>query len=154
MDMDCEVCGKSNVVAVTLIEGAKLNTCIACSRMGKQLHRLEQTSGKQVFTPTSSPMESEEIVENYSAVIKRRRESLSLSLTDLAHKINETVGFLDHIEKGKLIPTIALAKKLEKELKIKLIETNASVGASVINNPSFKEATLGDILEAQKKKNK
>ncbi|MBI2080016.1 TIGR00270 family protein, partial [Candidatus Micrarchaeota archaeon] len=68
------------------------------------------------------------------------------------HKINETEGFLDHIEKGKMTPTIALAKKLEKELKIKLIEKSVDSSPSVYSNPNFKEATLGDILEAQKKK--
>ncbi|MBI2079473.1 hypothetical protein HYT84_01810, partial [Candidatus Micrarchaeota archaeon] len=88
MDLECEVCGKENVVAVVQIEGAKLNTCPECARMGKVLYKLDDSvEGKQVIRNVySPPMEKEEIIDEYASVIRKKRETFGLSLKDLGHK--------------------------------------------------------------------
>ena len=62
------------------------------------------------------------IVENYADIIKKKRESMRLSQKDFASKLNEKESTVHHIETGRLEPSLALAKKLEKMLGIKIIE--------------------------------
>ncbi|HLD59979.1 MAG TPA: multiprotein-bridging factor 1 family protein [Candidatus Bilamarchaeaceae archaeon] len=149
---DCEICGRREGDYFVLIEGAKLVACRSCSHGTKILQRLREDESDIEIKQTSHAIESEELVEDYTKIIRKAREQKNISLRDLARKLNEAESFLDHIEKGKLRPTIKVAKKLEKELGIKLIETKKEASGSVtMKKQEFKEPTLADLLEEQKK---
>jgi putative transcription factor len=151
---DCEICGRHEAQVIVLIEGAKLPACMGCASGGKIIFNLSES--EVVTAPQTyrkGAIESEGITEDYSKKIKNAREKKGMTLHDLAKKLNESESFIDHIEKGKLRPTIKIATKLEKELGIKLIETTKEVSATVeVKNEKFRGQTLADLLENQKKK--
>ena len=151
-DLYCDICGKSPVRAQILIEGAKLLACGACMRSGKILIRFDEEP--KVAPVEKSPMESsEEIVEGYGRSIKNAREKLQLPLSVVAERINEKESFLHAIEGERLPPTIEVARKLEKELGIKLVEkVAASVSGTASPSKGFSAPTLGDMVESKKKK--
>jgi ribosome-binding protein aMBF1 (putative translation factor) len=78
---------------------------------------------------------------------------MGLPLEVLAERINEKESYLRSIEHGKMSPTLLVARKLEKELGVKLVETvTEEVTTMDQKKPaSYRPQTLEDILEFQKK---
>lgn len=156
-EISCDICGRNGAVAIVLIEGAKLATCGSCTRGGKILYRLhgEEEGEAPVAVRRRAPMETEEIVDDFDKIIRNAREKKGLPLEVVAEKLSEKQSYLHAIEHGRMSPTLAVAKKLEKELGIKLIEkvtedlTPLSEKSSRGGN---KELTLADMIEEPKKK--
>jgi putative transcription factor len=156
-DLTCEICGNRDATVIVLIEGAKLAACSQCSRGGKILFRLDTEEGSREIVMKArsvAPIESDEVVENYAVLLKTAREKKGLLLEELAKKIGEKEGYLHAIEQGRMRPTLPTAKKLEKELKVRLIQkvSEESVPLSEIKNPAYSEPTLGDLVETKKEK--
>jgi putative transcription factor len=132
--------------------------CRGCTRGKKILHMLEEDEDGQVVqlrTQRKGPMDSgEEIVEGYGKIIRKAREKTSLKIAVIGEKINEKESYIDAIENERLRPTIAVARKLERELGIKLIEKveEEQVASSTTKSGKFSEPTLADALIMQKKK--
>ena len=153
-DSTCEICGRKGVRAVVSVEGAKLVVCGGCARGKKILYYLEENESAPVPDRMERPRrgmeESEEVVDDYPERIKKARQKMGLPVSVVAERINEMESYLERIERGKITPTFAVAKKLEKELGIKLIEkVEASVSPSELSRgKKFTEPTLGDLLEA------
>jgi len=150
----CEICGRKGVKAIVLVEGARLTACGGCARGKKILYFLEEREapGGPVEVPRKRTEETEEIADDYAERIKKARQKMGLSTAVVAERINEMESYLDRIERGKITPTFAVAKKLEKELNIKLIEkVQPSIAPSAGGSKRFSEPTLGDMLEGQKK---
>lgn len=170
--MRCEVCGRKihgkpyNVI----IEGAKLTVCSECSKHGRlileeekpkmPMQKIMPTKPKTVPTPKvqqqrtqDAKLASFELVEDFNVKIKQAREKLGLSHEDLGKKLNEKVSVLKKIETGKMTPDDILAKKLEHELKIKLLVPVAEEAVSQAKIPRMekRELTLGDIIQLGKK---
>ena len=90
----------------------------------------------------------EEIVEDYAERIKDAREKMGLTRELLATMVGEKVSTIRRIETGTLEPTVTLAKKLEKVLKIKLVEVYEEEEISSRKSYSEEfEPTLGDLVE-------
>lgn len=157
-DADCEICGRKGVKAVVSVEGAKLMVCGRCAYGKKILYFLEDREApvERVEAPRRGKMEeAEEIVDSYGKIIRKAREKMGLSIAVIAERINEKESYIDRIEREKIIPPFPVAKKLEKELRIKLIEkVEASVAPAAASTKKFSEPTLADLLESQKKKGK
>lgn len=156
-ELFCDICGRKQVVAQILLEGAKMFVCANCSRSGKIIHRFEDSaSGMPQPIVTSNPKEltDEEIVENPGKLIRIAREKTNLTIIELAKKISEKASYVDAIESERVSPSLEIAKKLEKELHIKLIEKGGKVGDVTISNKKFVPLTLGDMLEPKKEKKK
>jgi len=158
VDLYCDICGKTPVRAQILLEGAKLLACGSCMRGGKILYRFEEDAeGAPVQMPKAPPSSfepREEIIEDCGKVIKKARDRLKLPLAVVAERISEKESYLDAIENGRLMPSLAVAKKLERELGIKLIQkTEQSVGSTATASGSkFSPPTLGDMVSSKKKK--
>lgn len=157
-ELFCDICGRGPVRAQIQIEGAKLLACGACMRGGKILHRFhEDEEGSVVEEQRPAPeLGGEEIVEEWGKVIRAARDRTHLPLAVVAERINEKESYLDAIENGRLMPSVPVARKLEKELGIKLIEKSAP---SIAPSPAaatgkFSAPTLGDMLSREKKKGK
>lgn len=122
--MGCDMCGKSAELYRAIIEDAELNVCENCAKFGKVLGKqdLETISQgkKHVQRPTTEKVEL--IAENFADLIRKKREGLGLTQKEFAQKINEKESLIHKIETGSLEPSILLARKLEKMLKIKLVE--------------------------------
>ncbi|MCA1819303.1 MAG: helix-turn-helix domain-containing protein, partial [Halobacteriales archaeon] len=105
-----------------------------------------------------SVFEGEErvLVAGYGPIIHKAREAKGWSHEQLGNKVSARVPELKHIESGKLRPGDDLAKRLEKELGVTLLEkvegpppavsgTKAKAGAGL---------TIGDLLKDAKAKKK
>ncbi len=162
MKLSCDICGRPDARAVILIEGAKMVACGGCMRNGKVLYRLDEGVEEEVdlrsLPARKSPMdEGEELIDGYGNLIKKARDRIGVRLSVIAEKISERESYLDAIENGRMKPTITVAKKLERELGIKLVEKASEETVSSSDRPSgrFSEPTLGDVIvEAKKKKGK
>ena len=89
-----------------------------------------------------------EVVDDYSSRVRRARERLGYTQRDLARKAKIAESVIRRIELGELVPSIDLARKLEKVLGIKLlepvVETEEELSKSKRENLYL---TLGDIAE-------
>lgn len=155
--MGCDICGKNNATAIALVEGAQVAVCHKCTKFGKVLHSLatnDEESGV-LITHTPAPIESEEIVEGYARLIRKKREGMGLPLAVVAERIREKESYIEKIENGTLLPSLTVARKLEKELGITLIEkVHEEVSPTTSKPSSFSQPTLADLLQAGKNKKK
>ncbi|OYT56750.1 MAG: TIGR00270 family protein [Desulfurococcales archaeon ex4484_217_2] len=171
--VECEFCGQQiagKTYRVT-IEGVTLVVCHRCflrlisrSRVKQQPSYIMQRARSSI-QPSLGVRQKRvkasgvvrrtiefdyEIVEDYAERIRRAREALGWSTSILAQKIKEKESVVRRIEAGKLKPTIELAKKLEKILKITLLEP---IVPEYTTKLGPKESlTLGDIVVLRKKK--
>lgn len=160
--MECEVCGNGEGNFLAMIEGARMRVCADCARMGKILKFPQREIPKSSLQGQSSQMKQTsraelELVDGFGGKMKNARMKMKLPLSVLAEKLAEKESFLERIEGEKTHPSISLAKKIEKELGIKLVEEVpiSSLPADVEGKLSAsKGTTLGDILEITKKKKK
>ena len=139
--MQCEICGAEGARYTVYIEGAELVVCRRCKG------NLPSIKHKKKKKPKREEA-IEDIVENYGKKIKEARESLGLSIKELANKIAEKEHYLDKVEKEELLPDEKLIKKLEHALGIKLLE---KVVLSSLSSDKKTELTLEDIVEIEKK---
>lgn len=157
-DLYCDICGKAPVRAQILLEGAKLLACGSCMRSGKILHRFydEEEAPSPAAAAYAKSQATEEIVDDSGKIIKAARERMGLPLSVIAERTKEKESYLHAIEGGRLSPTLETAKKLEKELGVRLIEkTSASIAPSDAASPKrFTPPTLGDMVEQKKKRGK
>ena len=157
-DLSCDICGRSPVRAQILVEGAKLLACGACMGSGKVLQRFHeepQGGGPVMDAPRPAPeLGGEDIVDDWAIVIRHARDGVKLPLAVVAERISEKESYLDAIESGRLMPSLVVARKLEKELGIKLIEkTAASIAPSpAAQSRNLSVPTLADMLSPEKKK--
>lgn len=63
-----------------------------------------------------------DLIENYGEIIRKARMKMGISQEELAKQISEKLTIIKKIEQGTFKPSIELARKLEKFLKIKIIE--------------------------------
>jgi len=152
------MCGKEGNLVKALIEGVEMEVCNECSKLGRVIGKSnssivwkERDSSGERRVKEKEPNVIQSIVENYSELVKRKREKLGLKQEELAMKIAEKESVVHNIESGHLEPSIKVAEKLERFLKIKLIE--------FVNEESFekkkdimeRELTLGDLIEIKRK---
>ena len=161
--MECEVCGSSDAPYLSLIEGARLHTCARCAHMGQMLMRPSSSSsapGESV--PARSAMRSAapeyELSEGFGEAMRKARLGMKLPLSVLAERLAEKESFLERVEAEKTHPSVELARKLEKELNVELLEQTENLsGAALVESTKRAGAggrTLGDIVEFQKKDKK
>lgn len=152
-ELFCDICGKGQVRAQIQVEGAKLLACASCMKSGKILHRFqdEDEGGGGVVAERAPSPElggGEEIADDWGKIIKAARDRAHLPLAVVAERINEKESYLDAIETGRLMPSLQVARKLEKELGVRLVErSGSSVAPSAAAAPSRLSApTLADML--------
>ena len=161
--MRCEICGKSIEEGKhlrTKIDGSIMEVCEDCSKFGKiqktppKPKRIVKKKPKQQNKNTHQRRRdepTEELVEDYNIIIRKKRETKGWSREDLGNKINEKVSVINRLESGKMVPDIKLAKKLENILKITLIEKLEDLDLETFKKSSSNGPTLGDIVKIKKK---
>lgn len=146
--MECEICGKRKAKYIIKIEGAQLNACEVCARGAKIISEIKQPVPvkHKIDKETTKVTVEEEVVTDYAERIRKAIKDLTLNVAVLAEKLNIKYSVMNNIAHGKVMPDIKLAKKLEKELNIKLIE-EVVVETGSGKNKNNDELTLGDIVE-------
>ena len=146
--MRCEICGKKVIgrpVRVK-IEGSMMQTCKECSKFGK-VQKEPQRPVKPRTTPRRPRYRepSHEVLEDFNVVIRQAREKQKWSREELAVKVNEKASVISRIESGRMVPDIKLARKLEKILKITLLEKTEDETQEETGSQRVRGATIGDI---------
>lgn len=113
--------------------------------IGGNTHRREMVSRQRA---RSVPTEEYLIVEGYGELIRRAREKMGLTREALAALVGEKESTIRRVEAEQLEPTLELARRLEKTLKIKLLErVSEDAGTYSGDHASEFSITLGDIAE-------
>ncbi len=146
--MTCEMCGKQLSTWPHEIEGVKMDVCPTCGKFGKKLAKPKKVFVRKVLPTYTTNETNERIVSNFAEIIRNTRSKSSLKQEEFAKKINEKASVVQHIETGKMKPSVKLAKKLEKIFNITLIEeeTTKKLDLSKFKNKSS-TLTLGDMIK-------
>lgn len=155
--MQCDMCGsESDSLCRAIIEGVELTVCRPCSKYGKFLGPVSaaEAEKKQTKEKAKPKLPEKEIIElivkDYSKLIKDKREKLGLKQKELAQKIAEKESIIHKLESGNFTPSLTLARKLERFLKIRLVEQHEEVPSI---QPKTKPGTLtiGDFVKVRKR---
>ena len=170
--MDCEVCGSPIFGRGfhVFIDGAELLVCRECSTLKTSPPRPRPRTSQAISYATTTAQktrsppvpakhrpsqptmpEGRELVSDYGQVIRKAREAMQLSQEDLGRKIAEKTSVLQKLEGGRLVPPEALLQKLERTLKIKLVQAATDIPADG-KAAQPEELTLGDIAVMRKKR--
>jgi|TARA_B100002003_G_C14002291_1_gene483818 putative transcription factor len=146
----CDMCGKEKNLIVADIEGTELNVCNDCAKFGKIIRKIEPIRTQKEVKRNQQKEDEEEIIEriieNFGKIIKEGREKLNLKQDEFANKINEKASIIHSLESEHHEPNIKLANKIEKFLKIKLIEEE-TVEETNLNTTKSENLTIGDLIK-------
>jgi putative transcription factor len=146
----CEICGKEIKKAKqAIIEGSLLNVCDACAAFGKVIPEEKIMPQKKKIKEEKE--EEIEIVENFPEIFRKLREKLGLTQDEFAKKVNEKESEIRKIEAGKILPSLELASKIEKQYGVKLIEKK-EVELHEKREEKKLDLTLGDVIKLKKRK--
>ncbi|HLD89072.1 MAG TPA: multiprotein bridging factor aMBF1 [Candidatus Nanoarchaeia archaeon] len=158
--MICEICGKEIVGEAyrISIEATELTVCRNDSVYGRIVRRInvfvekEKKNTTQVQKGREQKSESKilGIIPDFHRIVKQEREKLGLSQEEFARKISEKESLLNKIESGKVKPSMAIAHKLEKALKVKIIKEVDE--ESVLPITKSEEFTIGDVIRIKNRK--
>ena len=172
--VQCEMCGADTQSPTTVkIEGAELDVCSECTDFGTEVR--QETSGSTSTkystssstgtssgsssssaggssTGSSTPRrrdmfdEMDELVADYDQRIREARESRSLSQEELAKQLNEKASLIRKLERGDMLPSDEVQKKLERSLDITLVEGGSTEETEWEGGSQTGSYTLGDVV--------
>jgi len=172
---ECPICGSIiwGKPSHIIVEGVRVTVCQSCSNLGQKISitssskakskiflkkPVKRKSGAIPYIAKPSVKKDNEldlqIVSNFAAKIKKAREKYKLTQEKFALKLHEKESLIRSLENGKRIPTISLAKKIEKTYNVKLIEKKKDDESDYRRYIQQKKAptTLGDMIIVRKKK--
>ncbi|MDR0913260.1 MAG: multiprotein bridging factor aMBF1 [Methanobrevibacter sp.] len=164
--MRCEICGETinGEPLRTKIDGSVMVVCEKCSKFGKiqKAPPVPKTFAKNGQKDKNQnqykprPMYSideptDDLVEDFNTLVREKREKMGLSREQLGAKINEKASVVSRIESGKMTPDTKLAQKLEKTLKIKLLEEVGGFNLEEFKSSRSGGSTLGDIVKIKRR---
>lgn len=169
--VQCEMCGTETGSPKTVkIEGAELDVCDECAGFGTEV-RTEDTSSTSTKYSTSSSSSSsssgsqsssrgsgggsrrdmfdemDAVVEDYDDRIRTARESEGLTQEELADRLNEKASLIRKIERGDVLPSDDVQRKLERELGVDLSMGGSDDDAEWSGGSSTGGTTLGDVVK-------
>jgi putative transcription factor len=169
-EMRCEVCGRRIMGPPfkAKIEGANMLVCGECAKLGSvvwedrtepRLKKVARRMAPPMLPPRKQPplpvSDGLELTDDLGTKIRMAREKAGLSHQELGKRISEKVSVLRKIESGKMVPDNLLTEKLEHALRLKLLVPVSEPKVPTIALASRPAVpTLGDILKAEKDKNK
>lgn len=164
----CDMCSSPEAVYRIELEGSVMNVCEKCASYGRIISKIQQEEpvfarnkqdGVSGFSrqeyggkkPSKDTESVQVIVSDYAILIKNTREKLGLKQEELAKKIAEKKGSIHKLESGRMKPSLAQARKIEKFLKISLVEA-VELGDSDAKNlvkagDSSEGLTIGDMIK-------
>lgn len=112
---------------------------------------------KRAKRPAGSlPGEDLELVENYGELVREARIKIGLTQEELASQVGEKATVIKKIEHGELRPSIELARRLEKILRIRLLmpaeeEPSSEIKKYLMKPGASGGVSLGDLLKKRQK---
>ncbi len=147
--MQCDICGSDEELFLADIEGTNLNVCKKCSNYGNVIKKIKKHVAPAKTNSKNFEAESSEIiqtfVDNFNNIIKEKREKLGLKQKELAKIMAEKESVIHKLESGTIEPDLQLARKIEKVLKIKIIEEQEVKKTETKHNTE--KLTIGDLIK-------
>jgi putative transcription factor len=91
--------------------------------------------------------EMDEVVQDYDDRIRGARESEGLTQKELADQLNEKASLIRKLERGDVLPSDGVQRKLEKSLEINLSMGGSSDDAEWSGGSATGGTTLGDVVK-------
>ncbi len=176
MDMpQCEMCGAEEPsLTTTKVEGAELELCDDCSDFGTTVRDESTTSETSTKYSTSSGSSSgsgagssasgssssggsrrrdmfdemDTLATDYDQRIRNAREERGLTQEELADQLNEKTSLIRKLERGDVLPSDDVQRKLEREFDISLSE-GEDVEDSEWSSDAGSGVTLGDVVKRE-----
>ncbi|UPV74009.1 multiprotein bridging factor aMBF1 [Halorussus limi] len=170
--VQCEMCGAETSSPKTIkVEGAELDVCDNCSDFGTEVKTQDDagsTSTKYSTSSSSSGSSSsssstsssssqsrrsdmfddmDELAQDYDDRIRNAREGTGMSQEDLADELNEKASLIRKLERGDVLPSDEVQRKLERELDIQLTAGGSGDDEDWSGGSSTGEYTLGDVVK-------
>jgi len=115
------VCG-APAEAEVFLEGARVWVCSKCARFGRVVKPAKPAAASPGAGAGPAVRARKLVVaEGFGELVRRAREARGFSVGDFAKKIFVNERELARIERGELRPSVAVARKLERELGITLL---------------------------------
>jgi putative transcription factor len=144
-----------------VVEGSVLNVCGQCAKFGKIVEEKRESAevrresprpivspGKSYSRDIFTEADKRVLAFDYSKRIRVARMEKGWTLEELGKVINEKKSIISKLENGMLRPDKRLVSKLEKTLKIKLMEEVGEKEVKVKKGKS-RPRTLGDIVKLE-----
>jgi len=163
--MQCEICGVDIIGSPrrVVVEGTQLEVCAKCAQHGKTPDGWAPVSRKVSPVALSSIVKTvvkrpkrdffndmnEEIISDYSRVIRQARESKGWTIEELGLNMKEKASLIRKIERSEITPEDSIRKKFEQSLEIRLTERISNDGME--HGTMFRGTTLGDIVKIKRK---
>jgi putative transcription factor len=143
------MCGKDEPTIRALVEGVELNVCENCASFGKPVKR--HAVKKELPKLEKRIMPEKEIIqairEDYPEIIRKKREKMGLTQKDFSKFLSEKESLIHKIESGLYAPSIDLARKIEKQLGLSLVEEKEVIPQHI---KAKKETfTIGDVIKVK-----
>jgi putative transcription factor len=90
--------------------------------------------------------EMDEVVPDYDDRIRQGRESQGLTQEELANQLNEKASLMRKLERGDVLPSDSVQRKLEKALDVSLSEGGGGEDADWSGGSATGGTTLGDVV--------
>lgn len=170
--VQCEMCGAETADPTTVkVEGAELQVCENCAGFGTEVRTEEESTTSTKYSTSSGDSggtgsgsggssgsvsrsrrqdmfdEMEELAADYDQRIRAAREAADLSQEDLAKSINEKASLVRKLERGEMLPSDEVQRKLERRLDIALGEDEAESEDEWSSDNAGEGLTLGDMVE-------
>jgi putative transcription factor len=146
--MQCELCGKDTELFTAMVEGIQLRVCAGCGRFGKVFRKIQPPAATKAARVKSEPVQVESVVSDYSNKIRAAREKRGLTQIDFAKLITVKESLIHKMETGHFEPPIDMARKMERILRITLVEVRQEEGVVKQEKEEKTEGlTIGDILK-------
>ena len=156
------MCGRDGQLYKVRVESTVMTVCEHCKGYGQLIERMpnarevkvEQKHEKEDSLRRGQPVSKEETMllvrSDYGAVLKAAREKTGLLQEEMAKKLNIKESQYHAYESGLHMPDLETARKLEKHLKIILVQEHVEKheGARArMNGP----VTIGDMITIKKR---
>ena len=172
--VQCEMCGAETGSPKTVkIEGAELQVCDNCADFGTEVTQADSGSTSTKYSTSSSSSSSssstssssggsssrsggrrrdmfdemEELASDYDQRIRSAREGEDLTQEELANELNEKVSLIRKLERGDVLPSDEVQKKLERRLNISMTESVDTGDEEWESGGEDSGLTLGDMVK-------
>lgn len=144
----CELCGAQKPLVRATVEGVALQVCAPCGKYGN-VHASPRQLQARTIVLREEPEEF--VVPEYSHLLRQAREKRKMSQQQFAQFLQERESMVAKWEGGMLQPDISLARRLERQLHLKLVQQGHSGSGSLVQGKSSGIMTLGDALKVRKR---
>ena len=143
---NCEMCGSESNLTLALVEGVELKVCKNCSSFGKKINKpIIKTTLKKILQKKPEREIIQIIVNDFPRLIRKKREKMGLKQKEFAKFLAERESIVHKMESGTYTPSIELARKLEKQLGLILIEQKEVKPHNI--KATTNKFTIGDIIK-------